>query len=169
MKSLTRMYHGRRQIPLFYENASRPHRHPHAALNVIPLPSHVHEQSPAFFREAILAEASEWSQHRKLIDTEAAARERGMGRMAFRRSLAKEMPYFHVWFGLDGGLGHVVEDERKWPKGDLFAREVIGGMLHVDGQVIRRQGRWVRGDQRVEGFRKKWKDFDWTGALVDAT
>ena len=87
-----------------------------------------------------------------------------MGRMAFRRSLAKEMPYFHVWFGLDGGLGHVVEDEKTWPKGDLFAREVLGGMLKVDGQVVRRQGKWVRGDQRVEGFRKRWKDFDWTGA-----
>ncbi|MCJ1329289.1 hypothetical protein MMC10_005968 [Thelotrema lepadinum] len=164
MKSLTRMYHARDCIPIFYENAARPHRHPHAALVAVPLPPHLHDQSPAFFREAILSSAPEWSQHKKLIDTAAAARDRGMGRMAFRRSLAKEMPYFHVWFGLDGGLGHVVEDEKTWPKGDLFAREVLGGMLKVDGQVVRRQGKWVRGDQRVEGFRKRWKDFDWTGA-----
>ena len=167
MKSLTRMYHAHDRIPIFYENAARPNRQPHAALAVIPLPAHLHDQSPAFFREAILSSAPEWSQHKKLIDTAAAARDRGMGRMAFRRSLAKEMPYFHVWFGLDGGLGHVVEDEKAWPRGDLFAREVLGGMLRVDDQVIRRQGKWVRGDQRVDRFRKRWKDFDWTAALVD--
>ena len=78
------------------------------------------------------------------------------------------MPYFHVWFTLDGGLGHVVEDESRWPKGDLFAREIIGGMLDVAPDVIKRQGRWVRGDRRVEGFRKRWRKFDWTGALTDA-
>lgn len=168
MKSLTRMYNPHSLTPLFYENAARPARHPHAALTVIPLPTHLHEQAPAFFREAILASAPEWSQHRKLIDTQRAARERGMGRNAFRRSLAKEMPYFHVWFGLDGGLGHVVEDEAAWPRGDGFAREVLGGMLKVEPTVVRRQGRWVKGGQRVEEFRKMWGSFDWTAALVDA-
>ena len=88
--------------------------------------------------------------------------------MAFRRSLAKEMPYFHVWFDLDGGLGHVVEDEQSWPRGDGFARQVLGGMLRADEGVIRRQGRWVRGDARADGFRKMWGKWDWTKALLDA-
>lgn len=167
MKSLTRMYHEQGRDVIFYENAVQSHRKRHAAMEVVPLPYSLGETSPAFFKEAILSADSEWTQHRKLIDTLAKSRQ-GLGRSAFRRTLVKEMPYFHVWFELDGGLGHVVEDEHKWPRGDLFAREVIGGMLDVGPEVIRRQGRWHRGeDRRVEGFRRRWRKFDWTRVLVE--
>ncbi|KAJ5286636.1 hypothetical protein N7478_002322 [Penicillium angulare] len=167
MKSLTRMYHDQGRDVIFYENAAQPQRKRHASMEVIPLPYSLGETSPAFFKEAILSAESEWSQHRKLIDTLAKAKQ-GMGRSAFRRTLVKEMPYFHVWFELDGGLGHIVEDENRWPRGDLFAREVIGGMLDAAPDVIKRQGRWQRGtDRRVEPFRKRWRKFDWTRILVE--
>lgn len=166
MKSLTRMYHDQGRDVVFYENAAAPQRKMHAAMHVVPLLYGVGATAPAFFREAILASDAEWTQHRKLIDTGARARE-GLGKQAFRRSLAKEMPYFHAWFSLDGGLGHVVEDANLWPRGDLFAREIIGGMLDVEMEVIKRQGRWRRDDARVEGFRKRWRPFDWTRVLTD--
>ncbi|KAJ5190839.1 cell cycle control protein [Penicillium cinerascens] len=167
MKSLTRMYHDQGRDVIFYENAAHPQRKRHASMEAVPLPYSLGETSPAFFKEAILSAESEWSQHRKLIDTLAKAKQ-GLGRSAFRRTLVKEMPYFHVWFELDGGLGHIVEDENRWPKGDLFAREVIGGMLDAAPDVIKRQGRWNRGsDRRVEPFRKRWKKFDWTRILVE--
>ncbi|KAF7170102.1 hypothetical protein CNMCM5623_002651 [Aspergillus felis] len=167
MKSLTRMYHDQGRDVIFYENAAQPNRKRHAAMEAVPLPYSLGETSPAFFREAILAADSEWTQHRKLIDTLAKAKQ-GLGRNAFRRTLVKEMPYFHVWFELDGGLGHVVEDEHRWPRGDLFAREVIGGMLDLGPEVIKRQGRWNRGgDRRVDGFKKRWRKFDWTRVLVE--
>ncbi|OJJ49407.1 hypothetical protein ASPZODRAFT_129862 [Penicilliopsis zonata CBS 506.65] len=167
MKSLTRMYHDQGRDVIFYENAAQPQRKKHASMEAVPLPYSLGETSPAFFKEAILAADSEWTQHRKLIDTLAKARQ-GLGRNAFRRTLVKEMPYFHVWFELDGGLGHVVEDEHRWPRGDLFAREVIGGMLDLAPDVIKRQGRWNRGgDRRVDGFRKRWRKFDWTRVLVE--
>jgi hypothetical protein len=119
-------------------------------------------------KEAILSSDEEWTQHKKLIDTLSRARTQGLGKLAFRRSLVKEAPYFHVWFELDGGLGHIVEDANRWPKGDLFAREVIGGMLDVEPDVVKRQGRWNRGtDPRVEGFKKRWRKFDWTRVLTD--
>jgi len=167
MKSLTRMYHDQGRDVIFYENAAHPQRKRHASMEAVPLPYSLGETSPAFFREAILSAESEWSQHRKLIDTLAKAKQ-GLGRSAFRRTLVKEMPYFHVWFELDGGLGHIVEDEHRWPRGDLFAREVIGGMLDAPPDVIKRQGRWNRGDdRRVEPFRKRWKKFDWTRILIE--
>jgi hypothetical protein len=78
------------------------------------------------------------------------------------------MPYFHVFFTLDGGMGHVIEDERRWPRGDLFAREVIGGMLGKGLEVIKKQGRWERHDSRIGSFKKKWEKFDWTTVLMDA-
>ncbi|KAI4661386.1 uncharacterized protein J4E79_005199 [Alternaria viburni] len=166
MKCLTRMYHDQGRDVVFYENAAFPGRKGHAALNAVPIPYELGDTAPAFFKEAILESASDWTQHKPLIDTQKASRN-GLGKQAFRRSLAKEMPYFHVWFELDGGLGHIVEDERAWPRGDLFAREVLGGMLDVGVEVVKRQGRWVKGDRRVEGWRKGWRKFDWTRVLTE--
>ncbi|KAE9985706.1 hypothetical protein EG327_004593 [Venturia inaequalis] len=166
MKSLTRMYHDQGRDVIFYENAAAPHRKLHAALQAVPLPYSLGETAPAFFREAILTADEEWTQHKKLIDTLKKARD-GLGKQAFRRTLSKEMPYFHVWFELDGGLGHIVEDFNRWPKGDLFAREVIGGMLDLGPDVIKRQGRWHKNDRRVDGFRKRWRKFDWTRILTE--
>ncbi|KAJ4296623.1 Pre-mRNA-splicing factor cwf19 [Kalmusia sp. IMI 367209] len=166
MKCLTRMYHDQGRDVVFYENAANPGRKLHAAMNAVPIPFELGETAPAFFREAILSSDSDWSQHKPIIDTLKASRS-GQGKAAFRRSLAKEMPYFHVWFELDGGMGHIVEDERRWPKSDLFAREVLGGMLDLDIEVVKRQGRWVKGDRRVDGFRKRWTKFDWTRVLAN--
>jgi hypothetical protein len=166
MKCLTRMYHDQGRDVVFYENAATPGKKMHAAMQCVPIPFELGETAPAFFRESILEAADEWAQHKKIIETLKAAKN-GQGKSAFRRNLAKEMPYFHVWFELDGGMGHVVEDERRWPKGDLFAREVLGGMLDRDVEVIRRQGRWVKGDRRVEGWRKGWRKFDWTRVLSE--
>ena len=167
MKCLTRMYHDQGRDVIFYENAAAPQKRRHAAMEVVPLPWSLGETAPAFFKEAILTSDEEWTQHKKVIDTLAASKN-GMGRSAFRRSIAKEMPYFHVWFELDGGLGHIVEDSNRWPKGDLFAREIVGGMLDLGPDVIKKQGRWQRGgDRRVEPFKKRWNKFDWTRVLTE--
>ncbi|KAI9882508.1 MAG: hypothetical protein M1823_005739 [Watsoniomyces obsoletus] len=182
MKCLKRMYHAQGRDVIFYEGtAATPERRKHAAMQVVPLPQGMADTAPAFFKEAILTTSAEWTQHRKLIDTLSRSRgPQGLGKLAFRRSLVKEMPYFHVWFELDGGLGHIVEDAHRWPRGDLFAREVIGGgMLGLGPDIVRRQGGWGGGGggggsgskegdkQRVENFRKVWKGFDWTGILTE--
>lgn len=166
MKSLTRMYHDQGRSVIFYENAARPQRKAHAAMMSVPIPYDLGDTAPAFFKEAIQSAANEWTDHKKLIDTLAKSKQ-GSGKWAFRKSLAKEMPYFHAWFELDGGLGHIVEDQNRWPKGDLFAREVLGGMLNVGMEIVNRQGRWQPGDRRVEPFRRRWKRFDWTRVLTD--
>ncbi|KAF1930978.1 cell cycle control protein cwf19 [Didymella exigua CBS 183.55] len=166
MKSLTRMYHDQGRDVLFYENAANPGRKLHAAMNAVPIPFELGETAPAFFREAILTSDNEWSQHKPIIDTLKASKS-NLGKQAFRKSLAKEMPYFHVWFELDGGMGHIVEDERQWPRADLFAREVLGGMLDIGIEVQKRQGRWVKGDRRPERWRKGWRKFDWTRVLTE--
>lgn len=169
MKSLTRHYDAQGKGVIFYENAAHTtSRKSHAALNAVPLPHHLADTAPAYFKEAILSADEQWSQHKPIIDTLRMASEKGYGKRAFQKAMVKEMPYFHVWFTLDGGLGHVVEDERRWPKGDLFAREVLGGMLDRGPEIIKRQGRWERQDRRVEGFRKKWGQWDWTKVLMDA-
>lgn len=166
MKSLTRMYHDQGRDVIFYENAAAPNRRLHAAMVAVPIPYEDGATAPAFFKEAFLSSDEEWSQHRKIIDTAAKARD-GMGRMAFRRSIAKEMPYFHAWFGLDGGLGHIVEDSNRWPKGDLFAREVIGAIVGAEPHLIKKQGRWSKTDHRLDGWKRGWRRFDWTRILTE--
>ncbi|TKX25279.1 hypothetical protein C1H76_2512 [Elsinoe australis] len=167
MKSLTRWYASMDRGVVFYENAAERGGRRHAALVAVPLRWDLVDAAPGFFKEAILAADEEWSQHRKVIETAKGAKEK-FGKGAFRKMMVKEMPYFHIWFSVDGGLGHVVEDERRWPKGDLFAREVIGGMLDRSPETIKKQGRWVRRDHRLEAFRKKWDAFDWTKVLMEA-
>ncbi|KAI0866329.1 hypothetical protein F4860DRAFT_456791 [Xylaria cubensis] len=166
MKCLTRLYHDQGREVVFYENAAAPQRHMHAAMQAVPIPYELGDTAPAFFKEAMLSADEEWTQHKKIIDTGARARD-GLGKLAFRRSIAKEMPYFHAWFTLDGGLGHVVEDSNRWPRGDLFAREILGGMIDAEPDVIKKQGRWHRSDSRVDGFKKRWRKFDWTRVLSD--
>lgn len=168
MKSLTRMYHDQGRDVIFYENAARPNLMRHAGLVVVPLPYSLGETAPAFFKEAFMTTEDEWSQHKKIIDTLAKSKQ-GLGKLAFRRTLVAQMPYFHVWFELDGGIGHVVEEPDGWPRGDLFAREIVGGMLGLEPDVIKHQGTWKRGlDLRVDAFRKKWRKFDWTRVLTEA-
>lgn len=165
------MYHDQGRDVIFYENAAEHHqRRKHATMEVVPLPYSLGETAPAFFKEAILAADEEWTQHKKIIDTLSKAKQGGLGKLAFRRTLVKEMPYFHVWFEIDGGLGHIVEDANRWPRGDLFAREVIGGMLDKGPDIIKRQGRWNRGtdSRRLDGFRKRWSKFDWTKILTNS-
>ncbi|EME88877.1 uncharacterized protein MYCFIDRAFT_149450 [Pseudocercospora fijiensis CIRAD86] len=169
MKSLARFYHAQDKSVVFYENAAHMHsRRGHAALFAIPLPHHLADTASAYFKEAILASDEQWSQHKPIIDTLALTQRPGYGKQAFRKAMVKEMPYFHVFFTLDGGMGHVIEDERRWPKGDLFAREILGGMLDKGPEVIKKQGRWERHDPRLESFRKRWDKFDWTKVLMDA-
>ncbi|KAK9467399.1 CwfJ C-terminus 1-domain-containing protein-like protein [Lipomyces arxii] len=164
MKCLARMYHSQHRGVLFYENAAVTHRH--ASIEAVPVPYDVASTAPAYFRTAMLSSDEEWATHDKVIDTLAKAKT--LGKAAFRRSLVKELPYFHVWFSLDGGYGHVVEDSARWPRGDLFAREIIGGMLELEPQVYKRQGKWEQGvDPRVKGFKQMWDDYDWTKQLLD--
>ena len=57
-------------------------------------------------QEAIKNSEGEWSQHKKLIDT---------SKRGFRRSMVKNLPYFHVWFSPNEGYGHVIEEEKDFP------------------------------------------------------
>lgn len=171
MKSLTRFYYSlkpKRSV-IFYENAAHAGRKRHASMEAVPLPISIAENISQYFREAILSADEEWTQHKKVIDTLKKSEE--VGKNAFRKSMVSELPYFHAWFRLDGGLGHVVEDSRRWPKGDLFAREIIGGVLNVAPETIRNQGRWRRDDEemseRVTSFRGKWEPWDWTKVLME--
>jgi hypothetical protein len=149
---------------VFYETAVN--KNTHAAIVCVPIPMSLSSAIQGYFKMAMLEEADDFEQqHNPIINT--LEKSNVLGPDSFRHSLAKEAPYFHVWFTLNGGLGHIVEetDTHRWPHGDLFARQVLGGALKVDPYIIRRQGRWERNDERVNKFSKLWSPYDWTEKL----
>ncbi|ANB14124.1 hypothetical protein AWJ20_5082 [Sugiyamaella lignohabitans] len=168
MKSLTQMWHKKRKGVLFYENAVNRSGRLHASIFAVPVPFHLLDSAPGFFQESIIALSDEWSSHRHIIDTRkpTTATQNVDPKYLFRTSIAKQAPYFHVWFNINGGIGHIVEDTAHWPKGDRFARDVIGGMLRLDPVLIRQSTKWIKGSSERDFIDELWHDFDWTLAIA---
>jgi len=122
-------------------------------MECVPLPKEAGETAPMYFQKAILECEEEWSDNVKLINL----REKGL-----RKSVPRELPYFHVDFGLQDGFAHVVEDVQTFPSN--FAQEIIGGMLDLDPRLWRHPRREAFDDQksRVLDFAQKWRKFDFT-------
>lgn len=159
MKMLTQMWADQGKSVIFYESAVNRSMKKHASIVAVPVPRHLGENASGFFSEAILSADDEWSSHRKIIDTRKKAET--AGKFAFRSSIAKEAPYFHVWFDINGGIGHIVENTSKWPHGDLFARDVLGGILQLDPAVIRKRPHWGS-RKHASYFQQLWNPYDWT-------
>ncbi|KNE63312.1 hypothetical protein AMAG_08451 [Allomyces macrogynus ATCC 38327] len=161
-KCLMRMYHAQGKAVLFTETVLDTKWQRHTVIDVIPVPAAFHGDAPGYFREALQSaevEADEWTQHAAILDTRAKPG-------GFRRSMVPNLPYFHVWFDLDGGYGHVIE-ERARGMHDQFAREVVANALDLDPMLGRKQRplpRQVNHD-RVRAFVKQWSEYDWTKML----
>ncbi|KAF9351252.1 hypothetical protein BGX26_010708 [Mortierella sp. AD094] len=116
--------------------------------------------------EAILSADEEWSQHKKLIETDTKDSSNG----GFRRRLTSKLPFFHVWFGSpDKGYGHVIENSDKFE--EYFVKEVLASICEMDSlQWSRRNTKRIpaaENSRRVEAFKKSWQAWDWTRTLED--
>ncbi|CAN6674875.1 hypothetical protein TRVA0_069S00606 [Trichomonascus vanleenenianus] len=174
MKTITQMWHDQNKAVIFYETAVSRSMKKHACIMAVPLPFDLAESSPGFFSEAILNVSDEWGSHRKIIDTRATAKQmeerengQGTGKYAFRASIAKEAPYFHVWVNLNGGIGHIVEEGAdRWPRDEnMFGRDVVGGMVQADPAMIRRKARWTnRASVEYDKMLELYNSYDWAKA-----
>lgn len=72
------------------------------------------------FQKAIQESESEWTQHKKLIDTSAKG---------LRRSIPPHFSYFYVQFGLQQGFAHVIEDHTKFPR--FFGQVLIFSLFII--------------------------------------
>ncbi|KAJ3134678.1 hypothetical protein HK100_003441 [Physocladia obscura] len=156
MKCLIQMNWERGHGCVFMEQVVNFKWHKHTVLECIPIPLGKFEDAPAYFKEAINASEEEWSQHKKVIDT---------SKNGFRRSLVKNMPYFHVWFEPNKGIGHVIEDSQEWP--EWFGREVLASMMDLPPDKWRKPKRATSDDcqRRKASFRAAFDKFDWTKVL----
>ena len=144
------------QSYIFFEVSKNAKNYPHAYIECIPVTFDVADKAPQYFREAIYQFSEEWSQHKKIIDT---------SKNGIRRSLVKNLPYVHVWFGLQNSIGHVIEDEEKFPR--YFGAEVIGGILDLPPNRWRKPRELTEeeSEEDAKNFRKAFEKFDWTKML----
>lgn len=131
---------------IFYENSVSDSNH--LTIRVVPLPiSYKPDVIKTYFVNGILEHYDEaTSTHKPVIDTMSETGQK------YDSLIAKNAPFFHVWLTAEGGVGHIVEDSN-WPKGDLFAREIIGGMLNVDEFVVHLKLRFVRDEDLIKKLR----------------
>lgn len=155
MKCLMQAFAEQDKGVIFIETIIDLSRCNHTVIECIPMPWSSADDAPAYFKEGLLEVGEEWSNHKKVIDTKPRT---------FRRSMTSRLPYFHVWFHLDGGYGHVIEDSSKFPSS--FGSEIISGMLSLDPMKWRRPAKYALSlaSLRIEAFKTAtdWSKFDWT-------
>ena len=155
-KGLTRMFADHNMDLIFMETYTSTKRRSHMCIECIPVPKEEGELAPMYFKKAILECDEEWAQNKKLIDT----RQKGV-----RNSIPAGLPYFFVEFGTDGGYGHVIEDQTKFPH--YFGREVVGGLVDAEPRLWLKPPKesFEKQKQKVLKLSEWWKPYDWTQKL----
>lgn len=140
---------------LFMEQVIDVRKKRHTIIECIPVPRSMYEDAPAYFKEALETIEGEWTQHKSVINTDKG----------FRKSMVKNLSYFHVWFDPNRGMGHVIEDSREWPA--WFGKEVIASVLDLPPDKWRKPKiiEPKESVSRVRAFLEVWKDYDWTKML----
>ncbi|KAJ1966810.1 Pre-mRNA-splicing factor cwf19 [Dispira parvispora] len=191
MKCLLYAFDAQQRTVVFLETVTNvtPRNGRHVVIECIPIPKEFTDEIAVYFKEAILTADDEWTQHRKVIDTSlkqtklsdlkqqtpsfakgsTSQSESFVTTGGFRKTLTPKVPYFHVWLTLDGGLGHVIENNELFPH--YFGKQVIAGMLDLPPNLYRRPPRLGSSvafrRQRVNEFRKltHWGKYDWTSMI----
>lgn len=151
MKALTRMFNSRKLDVVFFETARYLHKKPHMTIHCVP--SGNFELLPFYFKKSILESESDWAVNKQLVDLKG-------DRKDLRRAIPKGLPYFWVFFGVDSGFAHVIEDQEKFSS--VFAQETIGGLLNLDPHLWRRPRKIDNMIPKVKQFAEWWKPFDVT-------
>ncbi|KAF9935199.1 hypothetical protein FBU30_006284 [Linnemannia zychae] len=164
MKCLIQMNAAEDKAMIFSETVINLKWQKHTVIECIPIPWQAGQAAPGYFKEAILSADEEWSQHKKLIETNAKDPANG----GFRRRLTSKMPFFHVWLGSpDKGYGHVIENADRFE--EYFVKEVLASVCEMDSSQWRRRDhkriQQAENPKRVEAFKKSWNAWDWTRTL----
>ncbi|KAH8925726.1 hypothetical protein BT69DRAFT_1216194 [Atractiella rhizophila] len=179
MKTLMQMFASQDKGVIFFETVISFKQQRHTFVECIPVPWSLYDDSPAYFKEAIVTSEEEWSQHKKLIDFE---------KRGWRRSMVATLPYFAVWwdYKANKGYGHVIEgvdgpegggdgyEDNEQRSGGAefpryFATEIIGNMLELEPRRWRKPRRIdrSRNPERVKAFQKMYDSFNWTKMLKE--
>lgn len=150
---LLRMFHTMGMEPIFMETCLNTNSGIHTFIDVIPFERSVAGDAPMFFKEGLTNCETEWSQHKKIIDT------RGKKLAA---CIPPNFPYFHVDFDGKGGFLHVVESARDFTH--YFGRSIAASILQVSPELYIKPHRKspLEEEADIKAFTKAWAPFDWT-------
>lgn len=107
-----------------------------------------------FFKKSLLEDDSEWSTHKKLIDTKSQ-----QGKIWKCLPSSGQFNYIHVDFNGQGGFAHIIDDTRKYNQ--KKALEVVASAIGSNDLV--NLGLPYRRDkvyQYAQAIRKKFIPFD---------
>jgi hypothetical protein len=105
-----------------------------------------------YFSKAFQESDAEWSQHKKVIPTPKG----------IRGKVPPGFPYIHVDFGLQYGLGHVIEETDSSPHmWRDFGRDVVLGMMEMDFLGERIHESKDAAAKSAGDLRSKFQAFSW--------
>ena len=105
--ALVRLYAAEDEDCVFFESCLNVRgQRSHLKLECVPLPREMGDVAPMYFQKAIQECEGMWAQNVKLVNLKDKN---------IRRAVPRELPYFHVDFGMQDGFAHVVEDEKTFP------------------------------------------------------
>ncbi|KRY46126.1 CWF19-like protein 2 -like protein [Trichinella britovi] len=120
-EKLVAMFRTQSLCCIFFETAKNVKHMPHCFLECIPVSKKIFECAPMYFKQAIMECEDSSRDNAVLID---------MKERDVKRVIPAGFSYFVVYFGLEGGMAHIIENESLVPS--WFGQEVIGGMLGLE-------------------------------------
>ncbi|KRZ27002.1 CWF19-like protein 2 [Trichinella pseudospiralis] len=152
-EKLVAMFRTQSLCCIFFETAKNVKHMPHCFLECVPVSEKIFECAPMYFKQAIMECEESCRDNAVLID---------MKGKDVKRVIPAGFSYFVVYFGLEGGMAHIIENESLVPS--WFGQEVIGGMLGLEYNQWRKPVNELLEEQvkRVAAFKKQLKEFDST-------
>ncbi|KRZ11238.1 CWF19-like protein 2 -like protein, partial [Trichinella zimbabwensis] len=145
-EKLVAMFRAQSLCCIFFETAKNVKHMPHCFLECIPVSKKIFECAPMYFKQAIMECEESCRDNAVLID---------MKERDVKRVIPAGFSYFVVYFGLEGGMAHIIENESLVPS--WFGQEVIGGMLGLEYNQWRKPANELLEEQvkRVAAFKKQ--------------
>ena len=133
-------------------------------LEVIPVPFEYIQDSPIYFKSAMVEQSEEFGTHNKILTTSSQKPLRSV-------VPKKNFPYFYVEWGSVStsnhtGFAQIIESSQF--RHD-FGVDTIAGMMGLDPLRFQRKRKFTNDEERrnIAIFLEKWKAFDWTLQLDD--
>ncbi|XP_062108164.1 uncharacterized protein LOC133819037 isoform X2 [Humulus lupulus] len=158
-KCLIMMFAEKEKDVVFLETVvDLPQQRRHCLVECIPVPRETDEDPVNYFKKEIRDAEDDWAVA-KNVDTESKG---------LRGKIPKNIPYFHVEFGLKRGFLHQIDDEEQFRSG--FGLNVMRGILELPEEDMYRRRRQRSESvseqmQAVQKFSRDWEPFDWTKQL----
>lgn len=141
-KSLVAYFAAKKKSMIFLETAWDQANLPHIQIDWIPVDYKLDEDVKKYFKRTLTEDDSEWSDHKKLIDSEKAKGD-------ISQVIPKNFDYFHLDINSQGGFAHIIEDSSKINRKHVL--EVLAGCM---GEEVN-----VNVPLRYEALRKRVKEF----------